>query len=78
MTLIEYIIGGVFIMLAGVLLNSLRMKINSKEPKSLCDEKHGHTVEELKKGDVKFAAIMKTQTDIVKSLGRVEGKLNGK
>lgn len=78
MTIVDYIIGGIVIMLVGIVLNTLRSKVNSKMSKPLCDERHGHIAEDLKKGDAKFETIMETQTEIVRTLGRIEGRLNDK
>jgi len=74
MTIIEYIIGGVIVMLTGTLLVFLKSRVSH----SLCDERHGHTEEDLRKGDAKFDKIMGTQTEMLQTLARIEERVNAK
>ena len=78
MTLTEYVIGGAILMIVGFLYNSLRSKINCKMSQPLCDERHGHTVEELKKGDAKFEKVIETQVEMLQTLARIEERVNDK
>ena len=65
-------------MLVGIILNSFRSKLNCKMSQPLCEERHGHTVEELKKGDAKFEKVIETQVEMLQTLARIEERVNDK
>lgn len=77
------IVVAIFVALIGIIYAAMRGRICGVEEKmerrvskAFCDERHTHLVEDMKKGDAKFAAILETQTKMLQSLSRIEGRLD--
>jgi len=62
--------------LGGLVYRGLRTKIDEKASAEGCRERHKAIDKELRKGDLKFTAIMKTQARMTETLARIEERVN--